>query len=92
MFIYIRDFGPLIYIDLEGERLGRYGSVSLITVLVYSGEGLERTFVIDIYTLGSAAFDAVGECSKSLKNILEAPEISRVFFDVRRNSEALFAH
>ncbi|KKO98487.1 hypothetical protein THAR02_09415 [Trichoderma harzianum] len=89
---YIRSFEPLIYIDLEGEQLGRNGSVSLMTVLVHPGEGLERIFVIDIYTLGNTAFKVVGKRGKSLKNILEAPEISKVFFDVRRDSEALFAH
>ncbi|KAL7913175.1 ribonuclease H-like domain-containing protein [Trichoderma velutinum] len=92
---YIRDTEPLMCIDLEGERLGRNGSVSLMTVLVYLGEGLERIFVIDIYTLGGAAFGAVGAmgaCGKGLKNILEAPEIPKIFFDVRRDSEALFAH
>ncbi|PNP53805.1 hypothetical protein THARTR1_05929 [Trichoderma harzianum] len=89
---YIRGLGPLMYIDLEGERLGRNGSISLMTVLVCPGEGLERIFVIDIYTLGNTAFDAVGERRKSLKNTLEAPEIAKVFFDVRRDSEALFAH
>lgn len=83
---------PPLYIDLEGEQLGRNGSVSLMTVLVYPGERLEHIFVIDIYTLGNTAFKVVGERGKSLKNILEAPEISKVFFDVRRDSEALFAH
>ncbi|KAH0524923.1 hypothetical protein TsFJ059_007362 [Trichoderma semiorbis] len=90
---FIRFFDePLMFIDLEGERLGRNGSVSLMTVLVYPSESIERLFVIDIYTLGSAAFDTVGEHGKSLKDILEAPEMSKVFFDVRRDSEALFAH
>ncbi|KAK4059749.1 hypothetical protein Trihar35433_10565 [Trichoderma harzianum] len=90
---FIRFFDePLMFIDLEGERLGRNGSVSLMTVLVFPSESIDRLFVIDIYTLGSAAFDTVGEHGKSLRNILEAPEMSKVFFDVRRDSEALFAH
>ncbi|KAL7946448.1 ribonuclease H-like domain-containing protein [Trichoderma barbatum] len=88
---WMKDIQPPMYIDLEGERLGRNGTVSLMTVLVYPGESLEHIFVIDIYTLGSAAFDAIGERGKSLKNILEEPEISKVFFDVRNDSEALFA-
>ncbi|KAJ4858704.1 3'-5' exonuclease domain-containing protein [Trichoderma breve] len=87
-----RDIEPPLYIDLEGEQLGRNGSVSLMTVLVYPGEGLECIYVIDIYILGNAAFEVVGERGKSLKDILEAPERSKVLFDVRRDSEALFAH
>ncbi|KAL6827309.1 ribonuclease H-like domain-containing protein [Trichoderma sp. SZMC 28015] len=87
-----REIEPPLYIDLEGEQLGRNGSVSLMTVLVYPAERLEHIFVIDIYTLGNTAFKVVGERGKTLKNILEAPEISKVFFDVRRDSEALFAH
>ncbi|UKZ80902.1 hypothetical protein TrVFT333_008667 [Trichoderma virens FT-333] len=86
-----RDIQPPMYVDLEGENLGRNGSISLMAVLVYPGEGLEHIYVIDIYTLGRAAFDAVGERGKSLKNILEAPEISKVFFDVRNDSDALFS-
>ncbi|KAF3072153.1 hypothetical protein CFAM422_005728 [Trichoderma lentiforme] len=89
---FISCFEPLMYIDLEGEQLGRNGSVSLMTVLVYPGEGLERIYVIDIYTLGNITFEVVGGRDKSFKNILESPEISKVFFDVRRDSEALFAH
>ncbi|KAK4067420.1 uncharacterized protein Triagg1_7600 [Trichoderma aggressivum f. europaeum] len=60
----IRDFEPLVYIDLGGERLGRNGSVSLMKVLVYPGEGLERIFVIDIYTLGGAAFGAIRDAAR----------------------------
>lgn len=89
---FISRLEPLMYIDLEGEQLGRNGSVSLMTVLVYPGEGIERIYVIDIHTLGNITFEVVGGRDKSFKKILEAPEISKVFFDVRRDSEALFAH
>lgn len=81
-----------MYIDVEGECLGRNGSVSLLTVLVYPAEGLERVHILDIHILGSAAFHAVGERGKILKNIFEEPEISKVFFDVRNDSDALFTH
>ncbi|KAK1239848.1 hypothetical protein MKX08_007290 [Trichoderma sp. CBMAI-0020] len=54
--------------------------------------GLQQAFVIDIYTLGTAAFHTAGVRGKSLKNILESPEILKVFFDVRNDSDALYAH
>lgn len=61
-------------------------------MLVYPGKGLERPHVIDINTLGSAAFSIVGRLGKSLKDILESPHILKVFFDVRNDSDALYAH
>ncbi|OJJ46792.1 hypothetical protein ASPZODRAFT_132945 [Penicilliopsis zonata CBS 506.65] len=88
----IGDLQPLLYIDLEGERLSRHGKVSLVTVLVYLGLGLEYSYIIDIHTLGSTAFSTVGSLGKSLKDILESPQILKVFFDVRNDSDALYAH
>ncbi|KAK5989215.1 Succinate dehydrogenase assembly factor 4 [Cladobotryum mycophilum] len=86
------DLEPPLYIDVEGERLGRDGHVSLLTALVYPGQGLGCVHIIDIYTLGSAAFHAVGTCGKSLKDILESPQILKAFFDVRNDSDALYSH
>lgn len=53
---WMGDLQPLVYIGLEGERLSKNGNVSLLTVLVYPGEGLQQVRVIHIHTLGSAAF------------------------------------
>ncbi|KND87658.1 hypothetical protein TOPH_07699 [Tolypocladium ophioglossoides CBS 100239] len=88
----IGDLQPPLYIDIEGERLSRDGTVSLLTVLVYPGHGLERVHILDIHALGSAAFYTVGRRGKSLKDILESPRILKVFFDVRNDSDALYAH
>ncbi|KAJ5318316.1 hypothetical protein N7476_004736 [Penicillium atrosanguineum] len=89
---WIGDLQPPLYIDIEGEWLGRNGNLSLLTVLVYPGRGLELPHIIDIHTLGSTAFSTVGKRAKSLKDILESPKILKVFFDVRNNSDALYAH
>ncbi|KAM0513337.1 hypothetical protein ACHAPE_007989 [Trichoderma viride] len=89
---WMGDLHPPLYIDLEGERLSRNGNISLLTVLCYSVEHLMQVDVIDIHTLGDAAFHTAGVRGKTLKNILESPEIRKVFFDVRNDSDALYAH
>ncbi|KAK4209013.1 hypothetical protein QBC37DRAFT_60080 [Rhypophila decipiens] len=43
-----------LYIDLEGQNLSREGTLSLMTVFVLP---LNATYIIDIYTLGSLAFN-----------------------------------
>lgn len=73
---WIGNLQPPLYIDIEGERLGRNGKLSLLTVLVYPGRSLEPPHIIDIHTLGSTAFSTVGKRAKSLKNILESPKIT----------------
>ncbi|PGH06939.1 hypothetical protein AJ79_06413 [Helicocarpus griseus UAMH5409] len=85
---------PPLYIDIEGERLSRHGRVSLMTVLVYPGDSefLMRPHIIDIHSLGPAAFSAAGKEGKTFKDILESPQILKVFFDVRNDSDALYAH
>jgi exonuclease 3'-5' domain-containing protein 1 len=89
---WMGDLQPPLYIDLEGDRLSRNGNLSLLTVLVYPGKGLERPHIIDTLTLGSAAFSTAGRRAKSLKDILESPQILKVFFDVRNDSDALYSH
>ncbi|KAJ5802044.1 uncharacterized protein N7503_004494 [Penicillium pulvis] len=86
------DSQPPLYIDIEGERLSRNGKLTFLTVLVYPGKGLERPHIIDIHTLGSTAFSTTGTRAKSLKDILESPKFLKVFFDVRNDSDALYAH
>lgn len=86
------DLQPPLYIDIEGERLSRHGRISLMTVLVYPSEFLMRPHIIDIHSLGPAVFSTAGELGKTFKDILESPQILKVFFDVRNDSDALYAH
>lgn len=88
----IGELHPPLYIDLEGENLGRDGNISLMTVLLCAGENLHYPYIIDILKLGKAAFSTTGKHAKSLKDILESKEIRKVFFDVRSDSDALYAH
>ncbi|KAK1503858.1 uncharacterized protein CCOS01_16933 [Colletotrichum costaricense] len=52
---------------------------------------LTHVYLVDIHTMQSTAFStAVG--GTTFKQILESPDITKVFFDVRNDSDALFHH
>jgi exonuclease 3'-5' domain-containing protein 1 len=81
---------PSLYFDLEGVRLGRLGSVSLISLYVAPQI---KTYVIDVHLLHSEAFSTLSSNSElSLKKVLESPNIPKVFFDCRNDSDALYSH
>ncbi|EFY96889.1 DnaQ-like (or DEDD) 3'-5' exonuclease superfamily protein [Metarhizium robertsii] len=80
---------PSLFVDLEGIKLGRSGSVSLLSVHVAP---TAKTYIIDIFKLGEEAFTATSTSGISLKNILESENIPKVFFDIRNDSNALFSH
>ena len=52
----------------------------------------DRTFLIDIHSLGKNAVSTAGSSGQTLKGILESDSIPKVFFDVRNDSDALFSH
>lgn len=78
---------PCLYFDVEGTNLGRNGTIAIISLFVLPDTSM---YLIDIHTLGSAAFTTKGFREYTLRNILESPNISKVFFDVRNDSDALF--
>lgn len=80
---------PSLYVDLEGVYLSRHGSISILQVHVSPNN---RTYLIDIHTLGDNAFSTAGSTGETLKGILESDSIPKVFFDVRNDSDALFSH
>ena len=82
-----KSFGS-IYMDLEGINLSRHGSISLIQIFVPS---CEQTFIVDIHILGMTAFDTIGSQGKSLKDALESKTVKKYLFDVRNDSDALYA-
>ncbi|KAF2497286.1 hypothetical protein BU16DRAFT_526305 [Lophium mytilinum] len=82
---------PSLYIDLEGVNLCREGTISLVTLLVQATRAPNRVFLIDVQSLGSLAFSTPGKDGMTLKGILESPDIPKVFFDVRNDSDALYA-
>ena len=80
---------PSLYLDLEGVNLSRTGSVSILQLFVVP-EG--HVYLIDIHVLNSVAFTTAGTAGKKFKHILEDPAIPKVFFDVRKDSDALHHH
>ena len=82
-----KSFGS-IYMDLEGINLSRHGSIALVQILVPS---CEQAFIVDIHILGMTAFDTTGSEGKSLKDALESKAIKKYLFDVRNDSDALYA-
>ncbi|KAH6708747.1 domain-containing protein 1, partial [Leptodontidium sp. MPI-SDFR-AT-0119] len=73
--------------DLEGIRLGRLGSISLLLLCVAP----KLTYIIDIHILGNDAFSTTNSTGISLKTILENPKIPKVFFNIRNDSDALYS-
>ena len=76
--------------DLPIDSLGRLGSISLIPLYVAPQI---KTYVIDVHLLYSEAFSTSSSNSElSLKKVLESPNIPKVFFDCRNDSDALGSH
>lgn len=69
-----------IAIDLEGIELCREGRISIVQIT--SRENF--VYLFDITTLQESAFD------NGLKDLLEDVDISKVFFDLRSDCDALF--
>ncbi|PSN72918.1 hypothetical protein BS50DRAFT_475485, partial [Corynespora cassiicola Philippines] len=85
---------PIMYIDIEGKDLCREGTMSIFTLLLCTGMEISNTraYLIDVHVLGEHAFNTAGSKQKTLKDILQDGMIKKVFFDVRNDSDALFAH
>jgi exonuclease 3'-5' domain-containing protein 1 len=83
---------PVMYVDLEGIRLSRHGSISIVTILVKSALPVDYVFLVDVHTLGAQAFTTPGTNGQTLQSILQDATKTKVFFDVRNDSDALYAH
>ena len=80
---------PSLYLDIEGLNLSRHGSISIIQVLV---QPKNHYFLIDIHLIKHIAFDKPNRLGTTFRNVLESNDIAEVFFDVRNDADALFAH
>ena len=85
---------PFLYLDLEGKDLSREGTISILTLLLHPSPSPDPqvVYLVDIHRLGAVAFDTPGSSANTLRNILEDERISKVFFDVRNDADALFKH
>jgi len=83
-----------LFLDLEGVNLSREGTISIVTLLVDPGDAKDhRTYLIDVTTLGSRAFDTKGPVhDTTFKDVLQDPNIIKVLFDVRNDSDAMYSH
>lgn len=63
---------PSLYINVEGVKLSRHGSVSILHMYVVPAQ---YTYLTDVHTLGNEAFAAPGSKGGSLKRILESATI-----------------
>ena len=79
---------PSIFIDLEGIRLGRKGSISIISIYIAPKK---IVYLVDIYTLGSSALSTTNAKINSLQTLLGSSVIPKVIFDVRNDSDALYS-
>ncbi|KAK4245446.1 ribonuclease H-like domain-containing protein [Corynascus novoguineensis] len=81
---------PSLYIDLEGVKLSRHGTISLLQIYVLPRR---QAYLIDIHILGEKTFSTSSlTTGRTFKDILESSTIPKVFFDVRRDSDALYSH
>jgi exonuclease 3'-5' domain-containing protein 1 len=70
----------ILAVDIEGVRLGRHGEICIIQV----ADRHRKVYLFDVTTLGKMAFQA------GLKAVLEADNITKLFFDIRCDADALY--
>lgn len=58
-----------VYLDLEGDNLGRNGSLTMIQALVYP---LNHGYLIDVLALGEKTFSTKGSNGETFKGIHES--------------------
>lgn len=80
---------PSLYLDIEGVALSRHGSISIIQLFHLP---LNHVFLIDVFVLQEATFNTPNETGTTLRSILESALVPKVFFDVRNDADALYAH
>lgn len=78
----LRAHGGPILIDLEGQNLGRKGSLCILQATALAGGPV---FIFDVATLGRAAFEDGG-----LRHLLEDAGVSKFMYDVRADYDILY--
>ncbi|RBQ81390.1 hypothetical protein FVER14953_11698 [Fusarium verticillioides] len=86
----IPKFKPRLFITLEGNYIGHETRISIMQI--YNAVS-HRVYLIDVYWLSATTFWRVNSNSRmtTLKGILESKDIIKVFFDVKKNSDALYS-
>ena len=73
----------VLAVDCEGVDLGRTGRVATVQLCA---ETRGTTYIVDVVVLGAAAFSP----EAGLRALLESTTVSKLFFDVRADANALF--
>ncbi|KAF7313828.1 3'-5' exonuclease domain-containing protein [Mycena chlorophos] len=74
-------------VDLEGIAMSRSGS---ICILQLKARESNLVWLVDIVALGAHAFTERVQGWITLKTLLESPLITKLFYDVRNDSDALY--
>ena len=80
---------PSLFVDLEGNNLSRYGTVSILQIYVHPQD---YVYLVDVNKLGADAFTVGGFNGTILASVLGSTTIPKAFFDVRNDSNALHSH
>jgi len=75
----------VIAVDIEGRQLGRDGEIA--TVQLCASTSPDVVHVVDIAAIGG---DVAFNAQNGLKTLLESPHVTKLFFDVRADCNALF--
>lgn len=89
--LQLKTDAPSTFIDLDGVNLSRDGCISIITLMTRE-EGRSEFCLIDVHGLQQLAFNTSGTKDTTFKQVLESRQIPKVFFGVRNDSDALYAH
>ncbi|KAK6338474.1 hypothetical protein TWF730_002537 [Orbilia blumenaviensis] len=79
---------PAICLRVEGIEVSRYGTISILAIHIIPQN---ENYLIDVLKLRALAFNTPGAIfkNKTLKTILEDPEIPLLLFDCRKDNDAL---
>ncbi|KAL8626057.1 hypothetical protein Q9189_008262 [Teloschistes chrysophthalmus] len=81
---------PSLYINLKGIDLSCHGTISIFLLFAVPNNCV---YLLDVHNLGAQAFQTTGaDGQTTLQSILESASIPKDFFDIRQQSDALYAH
>ena len=77
----------IIAVDLEGEKLGRGGTISILQIYPLN---CDEIYLFDINQLGKIAFENADEPLYTLKHLLQSNDYTKIMYDPRADSDALY--
>ncbi|KAF8623861.1 hypothetical protein AX15_006178 [Amanita polypyramis BW_CC] len=74
-------------VDIEGVNLCRRGRICIVQL---QSSLSSVVWLVDVTILGAQAFEEADKEGRSLRSILQRPNIQKWFYDVRNDSDALY--